>query len=313
MSYHIINIDSPQCSLTCRDGQLSCRLSDGAQRSLPMEDVGAIIISSFSAQIHGQVFLAAAKQGVSIVMCENYKPTSVMLPANRATDTTLCRAVISLPEKVRSVLWQKTVDAKCRNQLLLARHLAPDHPSLPAIESCALGKKPHKEAICAKLYWPVWGRILDRWAPQKNFTREQKPRGTGGFNSLLNFGYAVLLTSVLHKLFGIGLDPTFGLNHAIRERCTPLAYDLMEPFRPVVDHQAYLWLQQLPADAPLEVTKEYKRWIIQTTLRRIPYLDSHMDLNSVVEATSRGFRRAIITSQVGNYKPWTPKNSKWDG
>lgn len=230
-----------------------------------MEDVAAIIISSFSAQIHGQVFLDAAKRGVSVVICEDFKPTSIMLPANRSTDTLLSRAVIGLPEKVRAALWQKTVDAKCRNQLLLARHLAPDHPNLKPLESCALGKKPHKEAICAKLYWPMWGKILDRWEDgETKFTRDQKPRtnrGSSGFNSLLNFGYAVLLTSVLHKLFGIGLDPTFGLSHAIRERSTPLAYDLMEPFRPVVDYQAYLWLQQLPANSTLEVTKEYKRWI----------------------------------------------------
>ena len=25
MSYHIVSIDSPQCSLSCRDGQLTCR------------------------------------------------------------------------------------------------------------------------------------------------------------------------------------------------------------------------------------------------------------------------------------------------
>jgi CRISPR-associated protein Cas1 len=56
VSYHIINIDSPQCSLTCRDGQLSCKMADGAQRSLPMEDVAAIIISSFSAQFMVRYF-----------------------------------------------------------------------------------------------------------------------------------------------------------------------------------------------------------------------------------------------------------------
>jgi CRISPR-associated protein Cas1 len=279
-----------------------------------MEDVAAIIISSFSAQIHGQVFLDAAKRGVSIVMCEDYKPMSLMLPANRATDTVLSRAVIALPEKTRAVLWQKTVDAKCRNQLLLARALAPNHPNLQALESCALGKKPHKEAICAKLYWPIWGGLLDKWsAGEKTFTREQKPKGTSGFNSLLNFGYAVLLTAVLHKLFGIGLDPTFGLSHALRERSTPLAYDLMEPFRPCIDHQAFLWLEQLPSGSTVEVTKDFKRWITQTTLKRISYLDSMMDVNNVIEATARGFRRAVITQQVGNYKPWTPKNSKWDG
>ena len=32
----------------------------------------------------------------------------------------------------------------------------------------------------------------------------------------------------------VGLDPTFGIFHVTREQATPLAYDLMEPFRPCV-------------------------------------------------------------------------------
>ncbi len=29
MSYHIVSIDSPQCSLSCRDGQLTCKTAEG--------------------------------------------------------------------------------------------------------------------------------------------------------------------------------------------------------------------------------------------------------------------------------------------
>jgi CRISPR/Cas system-associated endonuclease Cas1 len=49
-------------------------------------------------------------------------------------------------------------------------------------------------------------------------------------NALLNYGYAVLLSTVLQKRFAVGLDPTWGLSHAPRERATPPAYDLMVPF-----------------------------------------------------------------------------------
>ncbi len=61
---------------------------------------------------------------------------------------------------------------------------------------------------------------------------------------MLNYGYAVLLSTVLQKLFGVGLDPTFGISHVARERSTPLAYDLMEPFRTCVDWRVIQWVQQ---------------------------------------------------------------------
>jgi hypothetical protein len=47
MSYHIVSIDSPQCSLSCKDGQLTCKTAEG-ERKLPLEDVASIIVTSFS-------------------------------------------------------------------------------------------------------------------------------------------------------------------------------------------------------------------------------------------------------------------------
>src|ERR1043166_8704718 len=114
MSYHIVNIDSPQCSLSCRDGQLTCKTADG-EKKLPLEDVASIIVTSFSASIHSELILQAAKLGVSLIVCESFKPASLMLPANRSTDTILSRAIISLAPQVKSQLWQKTIDAKCQN------------------------------------------------------------------------------------------------------------------------------------------------------------------------------------------------------
>src|SRR5437764_11644759 len=117
MSYHIVSIDSPQCSLSCRDGQLICKSSENEKpKMLPLEDVASIIITSFSASIHSNLFLEAAKHGVALIICESFKPVSLVLPANRSTDTLLSRALLSLTPNNRKILWQKTVDAKCENQ-----------------------------------------------------------------------------------------------------------------------------------------------------------------------------------------------------
>src|SRR5450432_42703 len=139
MSYHIVSIDSPKCSLSCRDGRLTCRTEEG-EKSLPLEDVASIIITSFSAQIHSHLFLEAAKHGVALIICEDFKPVSLVLPANRSTDTLLSRALLKLEEKTIARLWQQTVDAKCRNQFALAEYLAPDDAVLPALRAAAWGR-----------------------------------------------------------------------------------------------------------------------------------------------------------------------------
>ena len=68
MSYHIVSIDAPQCSLSCRDGQLTFKDAKGDEKQLPLEDIASIIITSFSATIHSQLFLEAAKHGVALIL-----------------------------------------------------------------------------------------------------------------------------------------------------------------------------------------------------------------------------------------------------
>lgn len=305
MSYHIVSIDSANCSLSCRDGQLTCKTSEG-ERKLPLEDVASIIVTSFSASIHSNLFLEAAKHGVALIICESFKPVSLVLPANRSTDTMLSRAMLNLTPRVRAHLWQKTIDAKCQNQLALAEHVAPNDKAIADLRTTALGKKPHKEAICAKTFWQIFGRSLK----DEDFTRD---RAKGGLNNLLNYGYAVLLSTVLQKLFGVGLDPTFGVAHVARERSTPLAYDLMEPFRPCVDWRVVQWVKEHPNRADWEVTKDYRKWVTGFPLEKTDYLDLKLEIQGVVEGVVRGFRRAVLENQPRHYKPWTPKNTKWVG
>lgn len=305
MSYHIVSIDSPQCSLSCRDGQLTCKTAEG-EKKLPLEDVASIIVTSFSASIHSQLFLEAAKHGVALIICEAFKPVSLVLPANRSTDTLLSRATLSLKPAVRDALWLKTVDAKCENQLSLARFLAPEDARLAGMEATVRGRKPHKEAICAKAFWSVLGDVVGNG----EFVRD---RESGGLNNLLNYGYAVLLSTVLQKLFGVGLDPTFGIAHAARERSTPLAYDLMEPFRPCVDWRVVQWVRRTPGPERFEVSKEFRRWVTGFPLVQVEHLDFTLEIQGVIEGVVRGFRRAVLENQARFYKPWTQRSSKWAG
>ena len=108
-------------------------------------------------------------------------------------------------------------------------------------------------------------------------------------------------------------DPTFGISHVERERSTPLAYDLMEQFRPCVDWRVCQWVKQHPNPAEWEVTKEFRKWVTGFPLERVDYLDLSLEIQGVIEGVVRGFRKAVMENQPRHYKPWTPKNTKWAG
>jgi CRISPR-associated protein Cas1 len=304
MSYHIVSIDSPNCSLTCKDGQLVYK-SGGEERKLPLEDIAAILITSFNASIHSHLLLEAAKHGVAFIICEAFKPVSLVLPANRSIDTLLSRALLDLDTRTRESLWNRTIDAKCRNQYALARHIAPDDPALASLRATAHGRLGHKESVCARLFWGLFGRALN----QPAFRRETD--APGGLNALLNYGYAVLLSTVLQKLFAVGLDPTWGLSHVARERATPLAYDLMEPFRPCVDWRVWQWTRKHPDPPAWEVTKEFRGWVTGFTLERVEHLEISLEVRGVIEGVIRGFRRAVMENGARPYHPWIPNPEQW--
>lgn len=306
MSYHIVSIDCPDCHLSCKDGQLTCTSGEG-KRSIPLEDVAAIIITSFSASIHSKLLIEAAKLGVGLVICESFKPASLVLPANRSSDTFLTRAQAYIPAQLKQRLWQKTIDAKCRNQYSLACELAPGDERLARMDNLSRGRSPAKEAECAKLFWRIFA---DHVIHSDEFRRQREGDEA---NALLNYGYAVLLSSVLQNLFAVGLDPTFGICHAIRERSTPLAYDLMEPFRPCVDWRVAKWIHDHRESAELKVSKEFRQWVTCFPLEMVDWFELTLELKSVMEGVIRSFRQSITSCQAGPYKPWTRTTTKWAG
>ncbi len=229
-----------------------------------------------------------------------------MLPANRSSDTLLTKAALFLPKKTITGLWRKTLDAKCENQYTLANAICPDHEKLPRMKTVSERRSLDKESATSRYYWRVFAKAIN----DSNFRRDAEG---GGANDLLNFGYAVLLSSILQKLFAVGLDPTLGIYHKVRERSAPLAYDLMEPFRPSVDRRVIQWLQSKPERRDYQINLEFRRWISDFTQDRIGYLGIEMQIQNCIESVVRSFRKAVLNQQTRHYKPWILRDSKWVG
>lgn len=300
MSHHIVSIDSPEVDLTCRDGQLVCRSAEGIKQ-LPLEDIAAIVVTSFSARLHSHLFVEAARHGVALIICEKFQPVSLLLPACRATDTLLTRKHLHMGGPLKTKLWEKTIDAKCANQLCLARQIAPDAKATLDLAKASRARSARKEGGCAKLFWDVIAEGLRI----EGFARGRR---LGGLNDLLNYGYAILLSTVLQKLYAFGLDPTVGISHAIRERSTPLAYDLMEPFRPSVDWRVYQWIKQHADEDTFAVTKPFRQWVTGFSLEKVEHFGLELDIRSVIEGVIRSFRQAVLHESARFYKPWTRRN-----
>ncbi len=73
----------------------------------------------------------------------------------------------------------------------------------------------------------------------QSFIRETKNHATDIINALLNYGYTVLAGEISKFINGIGLDTYYGFYHRTHSGFQPLVYDMIEPFRWLVDFSVW--------------------------------------------------------------------------
>jgi len=65
---------------------------------------------------------------------------------------------------------------------------------------------------------------------------------TDPVNSLLSFGYTLLVYAIQSAVHTVGLDPFIGFLHSVEPSRPSLVLDLMEEFRPIIVDSLVLWL-----------------------------------------------------------------------
>lgn len=87
------------------------------------------------------------------------------------------------------------------------------------------------EGTIAQSYWSKFGLLIKN----KDFTFYNRVKNPprDEINSLLSYGYVLLLSKIITNLLIVGLDPFMGFYHETNYRRPSLALDMMEEFRPI--------------------------------------------------------------------------------
>ena len=97
------------------------------------------------------------------------------------------------------------------------------------------------EGEAAKVYWKEYKKAI----PEKWGFIERSGRGATDYtNTMLNYGYSLLESDCLRVINTVGLDPSIGFLHEMRNEKRSLAYDLQEVFRGEVDIIVYKLLSK---------------------------------------------------------------------
>lgn len=215
-------------------------------RTLPIEDIGMVIIENQMISISLPLLNELVDAGVAVVFCDRKGLPHAMLQNMDGNNLQgeFLRNQIGIGEVLRKQLWKQIVEAKIKNQSALLEKLHGKGVLLkPFYMNVKSGDSDNREGIAARLYWGVmYG---------DDFLRD---REGDGINALLNYGYTVLRAATARALVSAGLTPSLGIFHHNRSNAFPLADDLMEPYRPFVDEIVF----HLCEEGKLELNKETK-------------------------------------------------------
>lgn len=199
-----------------------------SEQTIPLSDIAVVIASHPQVSLTQAVLSGLAAAGGMFVACDTrHMPAAMLLPLathSLQAERFAAQAEVVLPVKKR--LWQQIVRAKVLAQAGLLEDVCGSDRGLRSLApSVRSGDPANVEARAARIYWrALFG--------DEGFRRN--PEGDG-LNAHLNYGYAVVRAITARALCGAGLHPGLGIHHHNRYDTFPLADDLMEPFRPVVD------------------------------------------------------------------------------
>lgn len=231
MIKHTIEIARQPAQLRLQRKQLIIRLSDDEkEKNYPCEDIGVLILQHPSISLTAALLNALLEEGAVIIICDQkHLPSGMLLPTVTHTELVpRLTAQLNADLPARKQAWKAIVEAKITQQAQPLEGAAK--LKLQKLQkNVKSGDLENAEAQAAKIYWPA------RFPKIYQAGDKRDPESLSLFNSLLNYGYAIIRAATARSLVSAGLQPALGVFHHRRNNPFCLADDVMEPLRPLVD------------------------------------------------------------------------------
>ena len=217
----------------------------------PIEDIGVVVLDNKQITITQGALEALLENNSAVITCDsNHMPVGLLLPlVGNTTQNERFRDQLDASLPLRKQLWQQTMQYKIRNQAAVLSKCTDAETKCMLVwaNDVRSGDPDNLEARAAVYYWKsLFGHI-------SGFIRA---RDGVAPNNLLNYGYAILRAVIARSLVASGMLPTLGIHHHNRYNAYCLADDIMEPYRPYVDHLVYDITEQYGVD--VELSKDIK-------------------------------------------------------
>ena len=266
--------------------------------SFPLEDFDLIFLEDSKASITARLITECAEKGVSIVFCDkNFLPNAQVSPLHgHYNQTANIKLQLDLLPYKKKKMWEALVRRKIENQISVLQATTDDDVAIERLRGYLKNVKPgdehNMEGVAAREYFAsLFGGDFVRFS--------ESP-----LSSALNYGYSIIASCIIRQVAMAGLLDNLGIWHDAAQNANNLSYDLIEPFRQVVDYFVYSHRSEIA----FPLSKELKLGMVGLLDATVSVDGMNLKVHYAVEKEVNGFvaylkSGALDSVSLPVYKP----------
>jgi len=197
-----------------------------------LNEISTLIIESTAVSMTAALLNELIKRKIKVIFCdEKRNPSSELLPYYGSHDSSnKIRKQIEWSQNIKDLVWTEIVSEKIKKQRDLLKKVEKEEESRllsSYIDEIQLKDSTNREGHAAKVYFnALFGLQFTRAADVPT-------------NAALNYGYALLASAFNREIVANGYLTQLGIFHDNMFNQFNFAYDLIEPYRPLVDAKVF--------------------------------------------------------------------------
>lgn len=273
--------------LNLEDRQLIINKEDNSYK-VPLEDINFVLIEDNKTVITSKILAAFGEEGICLIVCDDkFEPVSIMYPYNyHFKQLENIEKQLSLDDESKKIIWKEIVKAKIENEIVVLCQTSKEERVIDKltqyVKEIRLGDETNREGLAAKMYFKsLFGSEFIRFYDD-------------AINAALNYAYQIVKSSIIRTLSIYGLNSYLGVNHKSKVNNFNLVYDLIEPYRAIVDLYVYKIKDNLTLPLSFEIRKEL------INILNIPVISNNMKctLEYSIEVMIKSYIKTISTGEI---------------
>ncbi len=269
------------------DNQLVIKKEE-ATTKVPLEDINFVLIEDSTTIITTRLLAKFGKNAISLIICdEKFEPTSIMYPYNyHFKQLDVFNNQLKIDNDIKNELWNQIVKKKIENSIrvleMTSKEEIPISKLTSYLDEIIEGDIKNREGISAKMYFrSLFGNEFIRFYDD-------------AINSALNYGYTIIVSAIIRNLAVFGLNTYLGIHHNSKINNFNLAYDLLEPYRSIVDKFVYDYKD----DICCPLTFEFRKKIINLLNKEILHNNKKYTIEYSISLLIKSYIKSFSTGEI---------------